>query len=81
LTTSAIAKAKDWKTRLSLAAPGLAARLRYEGSNLSHDMVAELSVVAKRRRRRSHSGCRFGLKRSILATVTDFCCRPPMGGA
>ena len=46
MTTSAIAKAKDWKTRLSLAAPGLAARFRYEGSNLSHDMVAGLSVVA-----------------------------------
>jgi len=46
LATSAIAKSKDWKTRLPLAAPGPAALFPYEGSNLSHDMVAGLSVEA-----------------------------------
>ena len=39
-------EAKDWKAKVSRAAPGVAGLLPYDRSNLSHDLVAGLSVAA-----------------------------------
>jgi hypothetical protein len=45
LATAALAKSKNPKTRLSVAVPGAALLFPYDGSNLSRDLVAGLSVA------------------------------------
>ena len=45
MATAALAKSKNSKTRLSVAVPGAALLFPYDGSNMSRDWVAGLSVA------------------------------------